>query len=99
MDLVRGFEPAGTCCADYRESLLVQAALAGDAPAAAIAILRDHVELLEKGKHAEIQKRLKIAEAELQDALAFIKSLAPFPGQGLFDGGAPLRRSPTSWSS
>jgi RNA polymerase sigma-54 factor len=81
MALVRGFEPAGTCCADFRESLLVQAALSGAAPEAAIAILRDHVELLEKGKHAEIQKRLKLAEGELQKALEFIKSLAPFPGR------------------
>jgi RNA polymerase sigma-54 factor len=81
MSLVRGFEPVGTACADYRESLLVQAALAGDAPPAAIAILHDCMELLEKGKHAEIQKRLKLAEGRLQEALTFIKSLAPFPGR------------------
>jgi RNA polymerase sigma-54 factor len=81
MALVRGFEPIGTCCADFRESLLVQTALADDAPEAAIAILRDYVELLEKGKHAEIQKRLKLAEGELGTALAFIKGLAPFPGR------------------
>jgi len=79
--LVRGFEPAGTCCADYRESLLVQASLAGDAPSAAIAILREHVDLLEKGKHAEIQKRMKLSDHDLQIALSFIKSLAPFPGR------------------
>ncbi len=81
MSLVRGFEPAGTACIDYRESLLVQANLAGNAPDAAITILRDHVELLEKGKHTEIQKRLKLAEGRLQEALAFIKTLAPFPGR------------------
>jgi RNA polymerase sigma-54 factor len=81
MRLVRSFEPAGTCCKDYRESLLVQAELAGDAPKAALAILQDLVELLEKGKHAEIQKRLKIGESELQAALAFIKGLSPFPGR------------------
>jgi RNA polymerase sigma-54 factor len=81
MGLVRAFEPAGTCCSDYRESLLVQAELADEAPEAALAILKDHVELLEKGKHAEIQKRLKIGEGELQAALAFIKGLSPFPGR------------------
>jgi RNA polymerase sigma-54 factor len=81
ISLVRGFEPVGTACVDYRESLLVQATLAGDAPAAAIAILHDHVELLEKGKHTEIQKRLKLAEGRLQEALTFIKGLAPFPGR------------------
>jgi RNA polymerase sigma-54 factor len=81
IDLVRGFEPVGTACDDYRESLLVQATVSGEAPASAIAILRDHIELLEKGKHSEIQKRLKLSEAELQKALAFIKGLAPFPGR------------------
>lgn len=79
--LVRGFEPAGTACSDFRESLLVQARMSPEAPASALAILRDHLELFEKGKHAEIQKRLKIADAELQKALCFIKSLAPFPGR------------------
>jgi RNA polymerase sigma-54 factor len=81
MILVRTLEPAGTCCADYRQSLLVQAQLSDDAPRAALDILRDHIELLEKGKHNEIQKRLKIGESELQDALAFIKRLSPFPGR------------------
>lgn len=81
MSLVRGFEPVGTACADYRESLLVQAVLAGNAPPAVLAILHDCMELLEKGKHAEIQKRLKLAEGKLQEALTFIKGLAPFPGR------------------
>jgi RNA polymerase sigma-54 factor len=81
MALVRALEPAGTCCADYRQSLLVQAQLSDDAPRTALDILRDHVELLEKGKHNEIQKRLKIGESEFQEALSFIKGLSPFPGR------------------
>jgi RNA polymerase sigma-54 factor len=81
MGLVRGFEPVGTCAADYRESLLVQASLDPSTPPAAAEILRDHIDLLERGKHAEIQKRLRLAEGELEKALAFIKRLAPFPGR------------------
>jgi RNA polymerase sigma-54 factor len=81
LGLVRSFEPAGTCCRDFRESLLVQAALDPTVPAAALGILRDHVELLEKGRHSEIQKRLKLSEEELKVALAFIKGLSPFPGR------------------
>ncbi len=81
MELVRGFEPVGTCCADFRESLVVQARLDPAAPPAAIEILAGHIELLEKGKHAEIQKRLKLGERELAAALSFIKGLAPFPGR------------------
>lgn len=79
--LVRSFEPAGTCTSDYRESLLVQALLDPMAPPAAAAILKEHIELLEKGKHAEIQKRLRLTDADMQAALSFIKGLAPFPGR------------------
>jgi RNA polymerase sigma-54 factor len=81
MALIRGFEPLGTCTTDYRESLLVQAELDPQAPAAAVAILKDHIELLEKAKHGEIQKRMKLSEGELQTALGFIKGLSPFPGR------------------
>jgi len=81
MALVRGFEPAGTCTADYRESLFVQASLDAAAPASALSILKDHIELLEKGKHAEIQKRLRLSDEGMRASLAFIKSLAPFPGR------------------
>ena len=81
MTLVRGFEPVGTCTADYRESLFAQASLDPAAPASALSILKDHIELLEKGKHAEIQKRLRLADEGMRSALAFIKGLAPFPGR------------------
>ena len=79
--LIQGFEPAGTCTANFRESLLVQALLDPLAPKAALTILKDHIDLLEKGRHSEIQKRLKLDEEELKTALAFIKGLSPFPGR------------------
>jgi RNA polymerase sigma-54 factor len=79
--LVQGFEPVGTCSADFRESLLLQASLDPERPAAAIPILRDHIDLLERGKHAEIQRRLKLDDRAMRAALAFIKTLAPFPGR------------------
>jgi RNA polymerase sigma-54 factor len=81
MDLIRGFEPVGTCCKDFRESLVVQALLDPDVPEAVVRILKDHIELLEKGRHAEIQKRLKLDEHELNEALSYIKGLSPFPGR------------------
>ncbi len=81
MTLVRSFEPAGTCCADFRESLLVQAQLIPSAPPAAIDILREHIDLLERGRHSEIQKKLHLSESLMAEALAFIKKLSPFPGR------------------
>ena len=81
ISLIRTFEPAGTCCKDFRESLLIQAELAPEVPKAVVPILKEHIELLEKGKHSEIQKRLKLDEVEIKSALAFIKGLSPFPGR------------------
>ncbi len=81
MSLVRGFEPVGTCTADYRESLFVQAKLDPTAPDAAVYILKEQIELLERGKHVEIQKRLHLSDDEMRASLAFIKGLAPFPGR------------------
>jgi len=81
ISLIQGFEPAGTCTANFRESLLVQALLDPEAPPIVITILKDHIDLLEKGRHSEIQKRLKLDEEELKRALAFIKELSPFPGR------------------
>lgn len=81
MALVRGFEPVGVCTVDYRESLIVQAELSPDAPPRTVEVLRDHIELLEKGKHEDIRKRLKLSDADLSAILAFIKTLNPFPGR------------------
>jgi len=81
MDIVRGLEPTGVCVHDFRESILVQALLATSIPPHALEIVRDHIELLEHGKHQEIQKRLRMSDAELDAALAFIKALNPFPGR------------------
>lgn len=81
LSLVRGFEPVGVCAVDYRESLIIQAELGPEAPPRTVEVLRDHIELLEKGKHEDIRKRLKLSEADLAAILSFIKTLNPFPGR------------------
>ena len=81
MSMIRSFEPIGTCVADYRESLLVQASMDDSRPEAADSILRDHLELLERGKYEEIAKKLKTDVDEVTEALEFIKTLTPFPGR------------------
>ena len=65
IEIVRGLEPVGTCVRDFRESLMVQAMLAPDAPGLALPILRDYMELLERGKHQDIQKKLKATPADM----------------------------------
>ena len=81
IDLINRFDPQGTCTAGYKESLVVQARLAEDAPEHAVEILEDFLELLEKGRFKEISKKLKIKESDVEDALDFIKTLNPFPGR------------------
>ncbi|PKL23182.1 MAG: RNA polymerase sigma-54 factor [Spirochaetae bacterium HGW-Spirochaetae-3] len=81
MEIVRGLEPIGVCVMDFRESLLVQTGMTPDAPPKTVEIVRDHIDLLERGKHQEIQKILKMSDKEMGDALAFIKALNPFPGR------------------
>jgi RNA polymerase sigma-54 factor len=88
MELVRKLDPVGVCTADYRESLMVQAASRPDIPEYALTILQDHFEALERGKYKEIAKELKIDEEDVEDALAFIKTLTPFPGR-LYSGETP----------
>jgi RNA polymerase sigma-54 factor len=81
LDLIRALDPQGTCVADYKESLLIQARLMPDPPACIEELISDHLELLERGKIAEVAKRTKRTEAEIQTALERIKELTPFPGR------------------
>jgi RNA polymerase sigma-54 factor len=81
MAAVRALEPCGTCVADYRESLLVQAQLDPEAPEGAVEVLRDHLEDLEKGRKAEVRRALKLKEGQFEAVLAYVKTLSPFPGR------------------
>lgn len=80
LDLVRRLDPQGTCTANYKESLMVQAQLMTDAPDGILEAL-EHLELLEKGKIAEVAKKIKRSEAEVKEILERIKELSPFPGR------------------
>lgn len=79
--LIRALDPQGTCVADYKESLLVQARLMPAPPDGVEELINDHLELLERGKIAEVAKRMKRPEADIQAALERIKELTPFPGR------------------
>ncbi len=79
--LINKLDPPGTCTAGHRESLVVQAQLSEDKPEYTVEILENYLELLEKGRHREIAKKLNIKESDVADALDFIKTLNPFPGR------------------
>jgi RNA polymerase sigma-54 factor len=81
IQIIRTFEPVGTCVADYRESLLVQASFDEARPVAVDAILADHLDLLDRGRHADIARKLKLEVEDIEEAREFIKTLTPFPGR------------------
>lgn len=79
--IVRRLEPVGICVSDFRASLVLQVELAENPACGAMEIVRDYMDLLEQGKHHEIQKLLKLTNQHLTEAMAFIKTLNPFPGR------------------
>ncbi len=79
--LVQRLDPAGTCVADYRESLIVQIRH-HEAPAAhAAAVVEGHLDRLERGRFDEIARALGISVADVHAVLAFVRTLEPLPGR------------------
>jgi len=81
VSLIRALDPQGTCVSDYKESLLVQARLMPDPPDRVEELIAEHLEALERGKIAEVAKRMKKPEDEIKASLERIKELSPFPGR------------------
>jgi RNA polymerase sigma-54 factor len=87
MTLVQSLDPVGTCVADYRESLQVQVALYDDEfPYIGKAL--SYLELFERGKFAEVAKKLYMSEEDAEECFECIKELSPFPGRQ-FSGTSP----------
>ncbi|TCW62125.1 RNA polymerase factor sigma-54 [Treponema sp. J25] len=78
--VIRRLDPPGCATRDYRESLRVQAELLPDAPEGMLDVL-DHLDLVEKGKVAELARKVKRSEAEVKEIIERIKELSPFPGR------------------
>ncbi len=79
--LVQGFDPIGTCVANYRESLVVQARLHPKPPANSLEVLSHHIEALQLGRIDEIAETMGISKAEVEEILSFVRTLDPLPGR------------------
>ncbi len=106
LDCVRGLDPVGCACVDFRESLAVQARLlAGARPleddpllAKTVFVLERHFDFLEKGRpDALVKAAQKSADPDIaidideaEGIFEIIRSLDPFPGRA-YD------RAPESW--
>jgi RNA polymerase sigma-54 factor len=80
LKMIRGLDPAGTCTADYKESLRVQIDNLPDAPPKITEAL-EYLELLERGKTELAAKKLDCSEKEILEIFEIIKELSPFPGR------------------
>jgi RNA polymerase sigma-54 factor len=81
MKIIQGFDPIGVCTKDFKESLLVQINNHFEPNPHALEIVEKHFKLLERGKHADIAKKMKITEEKVRLAEEFIKTLDPMPGR------------------
>jgi len=83
MELVRGLEPAGCCTSDYRESLLTQIGLLGDAPCeiSVIEKVLDNLDLVDREKYSVLAKKIGIDDDKIRIICEYIKKLYPFPGR------------------
>jgi RNA polymerase sigma-54 factor len=83
IELVRGLEPAGCCTDGYRESLLVQISLLGDAPCemSKMEKVLDNLDLVDREKYGILAKKLNIDEEDACFICEYIKKLSPFPGR------------------
>ncbi len=81
MEIVRRLDPNGTCTKDYRESLIVQASMDPSAPEGVLEVMGSHLDKLEKGKHAEIRRSLRLKDPQMEQILSYVKTLSPFPGR------------------
>ena len=79
--LVQMLDPQGTCVADYKESLLVQASLQEDKPDGTEEVIKEHLEELEQEQYKKIAAALKITVKQVLEIRDFISRLNPFPGR------------------
>jgi RNA polymerase sigma-54 factor len=83
---VQLFDPIGVAARDPQEALQIQLRqLAPDTPYLAFAtqLVERHLDLLVNRQYAQLMRRMKISEDELQATVALIQTLNPRPGSGI----------------
>ncbi len=83
-EMVQSLDPVGVCTADFIESLLVQIKNHPDPHPGAYEIVESYMDLLEKGKHREIARKMKMTEDEVNEVVETIKTLDPLPGRNFY---------------
>jgi RNA polymerase sigma-54 factor len=108
LGIVQMFDPAGTAARSLSECLLLQLEqLDAATPCLALAkaIARSHLELLAEHELIALRRELKTSDAELETAVALVRSCNPRPGSVISGSAAEyvvpdvfVRRTPRGWS-
>ncbi len=89
MDIIHSFDPAGICVKDYKESLILQANMAGDTPEGAVDIIENYLPLVKKREIKLLAGKLDIPADDIEYIIEFIQTLNPYPGR-LFSNSPPI---------
>ena len=81
IELIQGFDPRGCCTRDYTDSLLAQIRVHPHPEPGSAELVRNYMELAERGKIGELARAMEIAEREVRSILDFVRGLDPIPGR------------------
>ncbi len=85
---IQHFDPVGVGARDLRECILIQLQhYPADTPwlGQALELVGEHLSLFAEREYAQIMRRLKCTQAELQEVLVLIQSVNPHPGEQVAD--------------
>ena len=81
VELIQAFDPPGCCARDFTDSLLAQIRVHPNPEPGSADLVRNHLELAERGKIAELARRMAVSEEKVHTILAFVRELDPIPGR------------------
>ena len=81
IEMIQGFDPPGCCTRDFTASLLAQIRVHPHPEPGSAELVRNYMGLAERGKIAEIARRMAVAEEEVRAILDFVRELDPIPGR------------------
>ncbi len=79
--MIQAFDPLGCCTRDYTDSLLAQIRVHPQAQPGSAELVSTYMELAERGKTADIARRMAIPEQAVHAILEFVRQLDPIPGR------------------
>ena len=81
LSVIQNLEPMGCGCTDWKDSLLIQARIRGDAPEDFELFVNEGLILREKKRSDDVRSTLKLSKDDWEDLEDYIRILSPFPGR------------------